>query len=252
MKSQKFSIKKRIKSFSYAFNGLKIALKEEHNMRIHFAATVSVLVISFCFNITCYEWIAIIFAIGFVFAMELINSAIENTADFISSEKHTTIMKIKDLSAAAVLVSAFVALIIGMIIFLPKIWTLSIECKTQNLSYTNAQIDQPLLDSLEFELQKLKNQAFCDCFNQALINANAKITVPDGSNYIQISDLDINYFNNSYLKELIKDWNKKEYISYNEENKLYLMRCLDFYNSEDLELYIDSIRKIEIRKYYKH
>jgi diacylglycerol kinase len=128
MKSQTFSIRKRLKSFPHAFNGLKIALKEEHNMRIHFVVTFCVLALSIFFNISKYEWVAIIFAIGFVFTMELINSAIENLIDFISLEKHDTIRKIKDLSAAAVLISAFVALIIGLIIFLPKIYTCGLNC----------------------------------------------------------------------------------------------------------------------------
>ena len=124
MKPQKFSIKKRLKSFSYAFSGLKTAVKEEHNARIHLVATVAVLALSVFFNINRYEWVAVIFAIGFVFAMELLNSAIENTADFVSLEKHDSIRKIKDLSAAAVLVSAIAALIVGLIIFLPKIYKL--------------------------------------------------------------------------------------------------------------------------------
>ena len=124
MKPQKFSIKKRLKSFPHAFNGLKIALKEEHNARIHLVAALLVVVFAVFFDINCYEWIAVIFAIGFVFAMELLNSALENMADFISLEKHDSIRKIKDLSAAAVLVSAFAALLIGLIIFLPKIWNL--------------------------------------------------------------------------------------------------------------------------------
>ena len=124
MNPQKFSIKKRIKSFSYALCGLKTALKEEHNVRIHLVATLLVLALSIFFDINTYEWIAVIFSIGFVFAMELINSAIENTADFISLEKHDTIRKIKDLSAAAVFMSALAAFIIGLIIFLPKIYEL--------------------------------------------------------------------------------------------------------------------------------
>ena len=121
MTPQKFSLKNRLKSFSYAFNGLKIALKEEHNARIHVIAALCVVALSIFFNINIYEWIAVIFAIGLVFVMELINSAIENTADFISLEKDETIKKIKDLSSAAVLISATVALIIGLIIFVPKV-----------------------------------------------------------------------------------------------------------------------------------
>jgi diacylglycerol kinase len=121
----KIFYKKATKKFSYAFNGLKIALKEEHNVRIHLVATVIVVALSLFFDINKYEWIAIIFAIGFVFAMELVNSAIENTIDFISLEKHDRICKIKDLSAAAVLVSALAAFVIGLIIFLPKTCALS-------------------------------------------------------------------------------------------------------------------------------
>jgi len=120
MKQQKFSIIKRIKSFVYAFNGLKILIKEEHNSRIHFFATIVVLIASIVLKISLFEWIAIIFAIGFVISLEVVNSAIENIADFISPEKDEKIKKIKDLAAAAVLISAITAFIIGLIVFLPK------------------------------------------------------------------------------------------------------------------------------------
>jgi len=120
MKQQNFSIKKRIKSFIYAFSGLKILFKEEHNARIHFIATICVVVAGLLLNLLTYEWISVVFAIGFVITMEIINSAIENIADFVSPEKHEKIKRIKDLSAAGVLVSAITALIIGLIVFLPK------------------------------------------------------------------------------------------------------------------------------------
>jgi undecaprenol kinase/diacylglycerol kinase (ATP) len=121
MKQQKFSLLKRLNSFAFAFNGLKILLKEEHNSRIHLFFTICVLLASIYFNISTFEWIAIIFAIGFVITLEIINSVIENICDFISPEKNIQIKKIKDLSAAGVLVSSIIALIIGVIIFLPKI-----------------------------------------------------------------------------------------------------------------------------------
>jgi diacylglycerol kinase len=121
MKNQKFSISRRLKSFRYAFNGLKILLKEEHNARIHLMAAIVVVIAGVFFETSTSEWIAIIFAIGFVISAEIINSSIENIADFISPEKHEKIKKIKDLAAAGVLISAVTALIIGMIIFLPKI-----------------------------------------------------------------------------------------------------------------------------------
>jgi len=125
MKSEsKFSIKKRLASFRYAFNGLFIVFKEEHNARIHLVAAILVILLGLYFNISGSEWIAIIFAIGFVMSMEIINSSIENIADFISPEKHESIKKIKDLSAAAVLVSAIASAIVGLIIFLPRFLSL--------------------------------------------------------------------------------------------------------------------------------
>jgi diacylglycerol kinase len=121
MKNQKFSITQRLRSFAYAFNGLKILLKEEHNARLHLIAATVAVIAGVVLNISAMEWIAIVFATAFVITTEIINSSIENMADFISPEKHEKIKKIKDLAAAGVLISAVAALIVGMIIFLPKI-----------------------------------------------------------------------------------------------------------------------------------
>ncbi len=121
MGNQKFSFYKRLKSFTYAFNGLKTLFKEEHNARIHLAAAICVVIAGFVFELTTLEWIAIIFVIGFVFTAEIINTSIENIADFISPAKHEKIKNIKDLAAAGVLVSAVTAVIIGVVIFLPRI-----------------------------------------------------------------------------------------------------------------------------------
>ncbi len=121
MKPQKFSIKKRLLSFKYAFNGIIILLTEEHNSRVHLLATLFAIIAGFIFKISPLEWIAVVIVIGLVFTLEIINSSIENIADFITLEKHSDIKKIKDLAAAAVLVGALTALIVGCIIFIPKI-----------------------------------------------------------------------------------------------------------------------------------
>ncbi|MBZ0242900.1 MAG: diacylglycerol kinase family protein [Bacteroidales bacterium] len=121
MKQRKFSIRKRLKSFSFAFNGLRLLLKEEHNSWIHLSAAICVVIAGFVFNISAFEWIAIVFAIGLVITLELINSSIENIADFVSPDKHDKIKKVKDLAAAAVLISAVTALVVGLIVFIPKI-----------------------------------------------------------------------------------------------------------------------------------
>jgi diacylglycerol kinase len=124
MKQDKFSFRKRLKSFKYAFNGLKILIQEEHNSWIHIFITLCVVAAGFLLKITISEWIVVIFCIGLVIALEMLNSAIENIADFVSPERHAMIKKIKDLSAGAVFVGAIVSAIIGLIIFLPKIITL--------------------------------------------------------------------------------------------------------------------------------
>ena len=123
-KQRPFSILSRLKSFKYAFNGLKILIKEEHNARIHLFATICVGIAGYFFSLSVYEWIAVIFAIGFVFCAEAFNSVIENLSDFVSPERHESIKKIKDLSASAVLITAITAFIIGIIVFLPKIISL--------------------------------------------------------------------------------------------------------------------------------
>ena len=125
MKQQKFSIIKRLKIFQYAFNGLRILIKEEHNARIHLSVTICVTIAGFIYKVSLYEWIAIVFSIGLVISLEIVNSTIENIADFISPERHKKIKTMKDLSAYGVLISSIVALIIGLIIFIPKIFYLS-------------------------------------------------------------------------------------------------------------------------------
>ena len=124
MNKEKFSIKKRIKSFSYAFAGLKVLFREEHNSWIHATATVLVVAAGFLFLISYMEWIAILIVIGMVFSAEIINSSLERTADFVKAERDDRKRDIKDLGAAAVLVCAIVAAIVGIIIFLPKILSL--------------------------------------------------------------------------------------------------------------------------------
>jgi len=121
VKEQKFSLTKRIKSFVYAFNGLSVLLREEHNFRIHLVATLVVFLAAIYFQLSTIESVLLVLTVGFVLVAEAFNSAIENIADFISSEKHEKIKRIKDIAAAAVFISALAALSIGLLIFVPKI-----------------------------------------------------------------------------------------------------------------------------------
>lgn len=120
-KQEKFSLKERLRSFSYAFQGLKTLFIEEHNSRIHTVFAILAIALGLFFHISALEWIAVLLCIALVFSLELINSSIENLADASIPEKNTFIKNSKDMAAAAVFVSAMVSLIIGIIIFLPRI-----------------------------------------------------------------------------------------------------------------------------------
>ena len=116
-------ISERIKSIGYALEGLKTLFKEEPNAIIHGAITLMVIFLGFYFEVSKTEWITLLIMIGLVFSLELINTAIENLCNLISMEKNVQIKRIKDLSAAAVLVAAIIAVLIGCIVFIPKILT---------------------------------------------------------------------------------------------------------------------------------
>ena len=120
-KAGKFSFMARWRSFKYAIDGIKFFFNAEHNARIHLLATVAVIVLATAISVSVSEAIALTLTIGFVWVAELFNTAIEKMMDFISPEKHPQIKLIKDVSAAAVLVAAFMALITSCLVFIPKI-----------------------------------------------------------------------------------------------------------------------------------
>ncbi len=122
--SQKFSFRKRVKSFKYAFNGIATLLKEEHNSRIHLFFAIMAVVAGFYFKISNTEWLVLILTIAIVFAMEFINSAIEALADKVSPEKDPLIKKAKDVAAGAVLITASASVIVGIFIFGERIYNL--------------------------------------------------------------------------------------------------------------------------------
>lgn len=121
MNPKRFSWRARFKSFVYAFEGLIWFFRREHNARIHGFATVFVLLISFLFKISGLDLIAILFAIALVLIAEMFNTAIEKIMDHLSPAQHPAVKVIKDIAAAAVLIAAIVAAIVGLMIFIPKI-----------------------------------------------------------------------------------------------------------------------------------
>ena len=109
-----------LKSFRYAFRGL-LFLFSERNFRIHILATILVVLFGFIFQIEKEEWFIVLILIGVVMGFEAINTCLEAICDFISPNFDERIKKIKDMAAAAVLIVAIVAAIIGIILFLPYI-----------------------------------------------------------------------------------------------------------------------------------
>ena len=115
---------KRLNSFRYAFAGLAGLIRSEANAKIHTGLTIFVIAAGFFFDLTPVEWCLIIFAIASVFSAEAFNTALENLTDLVSPEHHPLAGKAKDVAAAAVLLTAIGAAIVGVIIFLPKLLNL--------------------------------------------------------------------------------------------------------------------------------
>ncbi len=122
MNNEKFSVINRLKSFKYAFDGLKLFFVNDHNGRVHLFAAAVAIALSFYLKLSALEWIAILAVISAVIVAEIFNSSIEKLADVVSPDFHPKIKIVKDLAAAAVLVAAFLALAVGVIIFIPKLF----------------------------------------------------------------------------------------------------------------------------------
>lgn len=122
MKNDGFTLRKRLNSFRFAFNGICLLITREHNAWIHCFAAACVITAGITIGLTATEWIAITFAIGMVLAAEAVNSSIEALADLVSPGYNEAIKRTKDLAAGAVLILAIAAAIIGLIIFIPKLF----------------------------------------------------------------------------------------------------------------------------------
>jgi diacylglycerol kinase (ATP) len=113
---------KLLKSFAFAFRGIKILVSTQQNARIHLAITILVVVAGIIFNINRSDWLWIVVAIVLVFVTECLNSAIEYLANVTSPEFHPLIEKAKDMAAGAVLIAAIAATLIGILVFYPYIF----------------------------------------------------------------------------------------------------------------------------------
>ncbi len=109
------------KSFKYAFEGIKLTYRNEPNFRIQLVLAILSTILGIFLKISQIEWLILIIIIFVVLLLELINSSIEALVDLISPEKNEKAKIAKDTAAGAVLVASILSLIIGIVLFLPKI-----------------------------------------------------------------------------------------------------------------------------------
>ena len=119
---KRFSFRTRADSLVHAIRGIQIFIRGEHNAWIHLFGLGAVICLGIQYHISSVEWALITIAVGMVFVTEAVNTAIECDMDLTSPEFHPYARDTKDIAAGAALIAAGVALIIGLIIFLPKIF----------------------------------------------------------------------------------------------------------------------------------
>lgn len=119
-----FSIIKRVRSFRYAIRGIKVFIKTQPNAWVHLVAGAVAVFLGIYFNISEGEWLSLVIVTGLVIITEAFNTAMEFDIDLTSPEFHPYARDTKDVAAGAVLISVIVAIVAGVIIFLPKILAL--------------------------------------------------------------------------------------------------------------------------------
>lgn len=120
------SLRKRINSFRYALQGLSELFRSQPNARIHLFVTVAVVALGFYCHLSRLEWVAICICISLVLTAEALNTALEYLTDLMSPDYHPLAGKAKDVAAAAVLLAAIGAVVVGLILFLPRLYEILI------------------------------------------------------------------------------------------------------------------------------
>ena len=115
-------MKKQLNSFGCAIKGFFGAVCSEGHLRFHLVAAVYVLVFSSFYNFSAAQWAVLIILIALVIAAELVNTAIEDTCDAVTTEQNEHIRRAKDMAAGAVLVLSIAAAAIAVIFF----WNLEV------------------------------------------------------------------------------------------------------------------------------
>lgn len=110
-----------VKSFPYAFSGIKEAFKNEPNFRVHVIIALTAMILAALLGFSQIEWLILLMAIVLVIILELVNTSLEAIVDLASPQKQEKAKVAKNVAAAAVLISSLFALIVGVLLFLPKL-----------------------------------------------------------------------------------------------------------------------------------
>ncbi len=116
-----FNLQDVPRSFRYASRGIWQVLRTEQNLRIHAVMALVAIGLALYFHISAVELAIVVLAVGLVITAEVLNAIVEDFLDIIHPEQHPTVRRIKDALAGAVLVAALVALVVGLLIFLPHL-----------------------------------------------------------------------------------------------------------------------------------
>ena len=123
-KSTPFSVKERVQSFVPAFNGVRLLFKSEHNAWVHLFFIIVATIAGVLLQINNMEWLFLILAIILVFISELFNTALEKLADKVEQGFNPEIGAIKDYASAAFLMASIFAVVVGGVVFGPKVFVL--------------------------------------------------------------------------------------------------------------------------------
>lgn len=116
-------LKDRLRSIRIALDGIKQVLLTQQNARIHLVVSLVVFLAAGLLDLSGHEWSLLVLVVGFVWAAEIFNTAIEDLVDLVSSEQNPSAKRIKDIGAGAVLISVLVAVWVGLVIFGSRLWS---------------------------------------------------------------------------------------------------------------------------------
>jgi undecaprenol kinase len=125
LKGKSAASKNLLESFCHAFHGVWVALRFERNVRVHFIAVPIVAVLAVCLRVDMVGWLALILSIGLVITAEFMNTAVEHLVDISANgQYHQSARYAKDTAAAGVLLASISALVVGLIVFVPRLFAL--------------------------------------------------------------------------------------------------------------------------------